>query len=39
MDYNKLLKQDLIELLEKRSFSDLIYKEETQLRKLLLSQI
>ncbi|MEZ9619566.1 hypothetical protein AB4264_24170 [Vibrio sp. 10N.261.55.B8] len=39
MDYNKLLKQELIELLEKRSFSDLIYKEETQLRKLLLSQI
>lgn len=39
MDYSKLLKQDLIELLEKRSFADFIYKEEAEMRKILLKQI
>ncbi|EOW7171719.1 hypothetical protein ACOZ9A_001571 [Vibrio parahaemolyticus] len=38
MDYSKLLKQDLIELLEQRSFADFIYKEEAEMRKLLLKQ-
>ncbi|WP_343289647.1 hypothetical protein AAIA71_11590 [Vibrio harveyi] len=39
MDYSKLLKQDLIELLEQRSFADFIYKEEAEMRKILLKQI
>ncbi|EKH9208446.1 hypothetical protein NB550_18140 [Vibrio parahaemolyticus] len=39
MDYSKLLKQDLIELLEQRSFADFIYKEESEMRKKLLQQI
>ncbi|WP_159737149.1 hypothetical protein [Vibrio atypicus] len=38
MDYSKLLKQDLIELLEQRSFADFIYKEEAEMRKILLKQ-
>ncbi len=38
MDYSKLLKQDLIELLEQRSFADFIYKEEAEMRKIILKQ-